>query len=83
METLFLVKRLLDRMDAIGNEYSGPGQKLRKAADEINVYHEDPAVHLAAQYIDHELRCFFQGVEPMRLAAWYLSHQKPNLKCAQ
>jgi hypothetical protein len=76
MTEIFLVKRLLDRMDKIGPNYGTIAQTAHVAALDLLLFPTHPVVDLAKEYARHELECMKDGLKPMPLGQWYYSGRR-------
>lgn len=76
MEILFLAKQVLDEMNRLGPNGNGVRSIASKAAFNLYMSEDDPAVHLALGYVVYELKCFTMGQKPESLAKWFIMNRK-------
>lgn len=78
MKDLFVVKRLLDRMDKVGPSCVTITQTVRKAATDLLMFPDSDVVRLARAYALYELECMRDSKTPLPLGQWYF--KRGNLK---
>lgn len=70
MKLVFQVKRVLDRMDKLGPQYSNIDDCARKASAELLMFDLSPIVLRAKEYAKYELKCLSLNRKPKSLAQW-------------
>lgn len=76
MEVIFQAKQVLDEMNRIGPNGNGIQSIANKAAFNLYMTENDPAVILAMGYVAYELKCFTMGQKPDSLAKWFIMNRK-------
>lgn len=76
MTELFQAKRVLDRMNKIGNRHFTLSQTANAAALDLLMFPTSDPVELAKQYAKYELDCIVANKKPLTLVKWFMRRNK-------
>jgi hypothetical protein len=76
MPNVFEVKKVLDRMNQLGNRYSTLKELTEATALSLNLKISDECVRYASLYSSYEILCIAHKKKPLSLGKWLL--KKPG-----